>query len=399
MKRCAVILTILAACGGEPAVRTPEQRAEDTAPSLVALRDARFTDARRLATSVLATDPRNARAAAVRAIARYEHAGDALLTEIEIYLRDADRFAVVDHEGARAAWKTFLRELDAVDADLAVAGADPAFSLELCLACWEHDWNRQGGVDDRDRRLFEIEVDQAGVELPAGDPRRRPTFRFDVGDIDWARAMISFQRAGTELVLAYRWNELEELFEGDGEKRITVHLAEPARVRHARALFLEGLAAADRCRAAYLAETDDDREWVPSPRQHDHAVPLPVDAALYATWAGITGDLRRMLDSEEGIGLREAAMLIEPKAALLLPDAFIDLGAMFREPTDIVIDFSDERETPRNVERILRGLLGHGYATGMRSSPLVGRLRHMKEQVEGDEETVSRKLRYLFWLN
>ena len=39
---------------------------------------------------------------------------------------------------------------------------------------------------------------------------------------------------------------------------------------------------------AYLAETDDDREWVPNPKQQSHPMPLPVDAArigaLERTW-------------------------------------------------------------------------------------------------------------------
>ena len=66
---------------------------------------------------------------------------------------------------------------------------------------------------------------------------------------------------------------------------------------------------------------------------------------------------------------------------------------MFREPADIVIDLR------RNVtpEPFLRGLLGHGYAETMRASPLVGRLRHMKEALDTGEDTFERKLRYLFW--
>lgn len=35
----------------------------------------------------------------------------------------------------------------------------------------------------------------------------------------------------------------------------------------------------------------------------------------------------------------------------------------------------------------------------MRASPLVGRLRQMKDQLSRGEETFERKLRYLFWLN
>src|SRR5258706_15057723 len=118
--------------------------------------------------------------------------------------------------------------------------------MELCLACWQHDWNRSGEIDDRDRKLFEIEYDANGGVLDQSDPARRPTFRFDIGDVSWARAMISFQRAAAELVLAYKWSELDKLMHFDifrsNEKlgKMTMRLIDPVRVRHARELILAG---------------------------------------------------------------------------------------------------------------------------------------------------------------
>ena len=76
-------------------------------------------------------------------------------------------------------------DLAGVEADLAVAARHPGIGLELCLACWEIDWNRNGRVDERDRLLFQIEQDERGEEIHEGDPRRKPTFRFDDGDVAW----------------------------------------------------------------------------------------------------------------------------------------------------------------------------------------------------------------------
>jgi len=212
--------------------------------------------------------------------------------------------------------------------------------------------------------------------------------------------MISFQRAGVELVLAFRWSELDKLFRR-GALDARIKLVDPGRVKHARELVLAGLAYADQTREAYLAETDDDREWVPNPRQHSHAVPLDVDDALYATWAAVTGDLRRMLASEEGVSLRELANAIDPRAGMFAPDAYVDLGRMFREPGDFVIDFDtiDRGPDPKAIEALLRGMLGNGYQTQMKPSPLVKRLAAMKQQLDHGEDTFDRKLRYLLWLN
>jgi hypothetical protein len=400
MKRLLVVVAVLS-CGGPAApVRTPAQRAEASASAVAALQASKFEDAARQATAVLASDPGNSRAAAVRAIASYQLGVHGLIEELGRIVENAERLEFFDHAGGRAAWQGFLGKLEAIDQDLAVAAADREFSLELCLACWEVDWNHNGRIDNRDRRLFELEYDGKGGELPDGDPRRRPTFRFDTGDADWGRAMIAFQRAAGELVLAYKWSELDKLFRSGGPPKLAIPLIDKPRVSRARSLILAGLGFADRCREAYLAETDDDREWVPNPRQRSHPMPLEVDDAVYQTWAGVIGDVRRMLNSEQGLSIRELARFDDDDFAARVPDAYIDFGRMLAEPNDITIDFSRARAKDlAGTEAVLRGVLQHGYQTAMRPSPLVGRLRQMKAQLERGEDTFERKLRYLLWLN
>jgi hypothetical protein len=138
---------------------------------------------------------------------------------------------------------------------------------------------------------------------------------------------------------------------------------------------------------------------VPNPRQQSHPVPLAMDETIYATWAGVTGDVRRMLNSDEGLGMRALVSMIEPRAAFLVPDAYVDFGAMLRDPKDVVIDLSDESDKPQNIDRVLRGVLGNGYRTGMKPSPLTERLHHMKDDLDRGGETIEHKLRYLLWLN
>jgi hypothetical protein len=374
-------------------------RAAETAGAVTALRDGRFEEAAHEASRVLARAPRSSQAAAVRAIAAYEQAGDQLIGELKSVEDVASHLSVLDEARGRAAWQSFVEQLDAVDRDLAIVADDPGFALELCLACWDRDWNHDGKLDERDRKLFEIEYDEHGDELRPDDPRRRPTFRFDRGDADWARAMVAFQRAFAELVLAYRWAELDQLFANFfGDKHITIHLAEPRRVQRARQLVLAGLDYADRCRAEYLAETDDDREWVPNPRQHSHPVLLPVDDALYQRWGAITRDVRRLVTGQDGLSLRELAAAVDPRSAEELPDAYIDISRMLSEPVDIVLDNSHDR-APDAAEHVLRGLLGHGYVDRMRASPLVARLRHIHDELVHGDDRLDRKLRYLLWLN
>lgn len=381
---------LLAACG---APDTPARRdVVDPTPAVLALQASKFDEAGRVSSTILRDDPRNARAAAVHAISTYRAAGDELVQQLTLVAMQGDAFKMLDHDRGRRVWSTFLAKLEEIDRDLAVVAADHDFALELCIACWEHDWNRSGQIDERDRKMFEVEFDGKGGDLAAGDPRRRPTYRFDAGDAEWARAMIAFQRAGVELVLAYKWNELDKLF-GDADPAVTIRLADKDRVRRARTLILAGLAAADRCRASYLAETDDDREWVPNPRQRSYAMPLEVDQNLYDTWRDVLDDVRNMLESKDGISLREVASLMGEGGAEV-PNIFVDLGAMLREPKDIVLDMRTKK-----IDVIARGLLGNGYKTSMKSSPLVPRLVRMKSELSRGEDNFERKLRYLLWLN
>jgi len=404
-----IAVGVLAACGGAPEPAKPVMQSPAAiaaaVPAVTALQASKFDDARQIASKVLQEDARNSRAAAVRALVTYQAAGETLVRELVEIVDKGETLKAFDHEGGRTTWRDFLTALEAVDRDLAIAGADPAFSLELCLACWAHDWNRNGQIDDRDRKLFEIEYDAKGEPIDQADPGRRPTFRFDAGDIEWTRAMVSFQRAAVEMVLAYRWTELDKLFKFNlfGSNKdmgpITIKLVDPGRVKHARELILAGLDHAEKTRLAYLAETDDDREWVPSPTQKNHPIPLPMDATIYATWEGVIGDVRRMLKSEEGVSIKGFVFLFEPGAVKTMPDAYLDLGAMLREPADIVIDLTDSSETPQNVERVLRGVFGNGFRPDMKASPVLGRLARVKADLEKGGETFDQKLRYLLWLN
>jgi len=398
--RLALLLAIASACGSTTLAPVPAPTAPvpETAAAADALRASRFEDAAREASRALEKSPRDARAAAVRAIANYQAAGSELWLNLVNVIDKAEHVTAFDHEEGRVAWRAFAERLGSIDADLAIVAADPGFSLELCLACWEHDWNHNKTIDDRDRKLFELEYDGHGGRLDDGDPRRRPTFRFDVGDAEWARAMIAFQRAVVELVLAYRWSDLDKLLY-HGDPALTIRMVDKGRVTHAHKLILDGLGHADRCRELYLAETDDDREWVPNPSQKSHPIPLDVDANLYATWAAVTGDVRRMLASEEGISLREVAQLVDARAAMLVPDAYVDLGRMLREPTDVTIDLKHASPTPAGIEAAFRQVLGNGYAARMKPSPLPGRLARMVKELETGGETLEHKLRYLFWLN
>jgi hypothetical protein len=251
--------------------------------------------------------------------------------------------------------------------------------------------------------LFQIELDANGELIPEGDPRRKPTFHFDLGDVFWARAMVAFQRAAFNLVLAYQLPEMSELMGASRESAITIKMVDKSRVLLAKELILSGLEHADRARLEYLRETDDVGEWVPNPKQKNHPLPLPVDEMLYETWEGVLRDLRALLKGEEGISVAEVAQLGDHQWENP-PQGFVNIKKLLEEPGDIVIrlDHVDALEGERsreNAEKVIKDILGEKYVPEMKPTPLLKRLVRMKGEMERGEESFERKLRYLFWLN
>jgi hypothetical protein len=69
--------------------------------------------------------------------------------------------------------------------------------------------------------------------------------------------------------------------------------------------------------------------------------------------------------------------------------------------TTIVLDLRNLRRVEKEElpDDALASLFGEYYVRDAKPSPLPRRLMRMKGEIERDEETFGRKLRYLFWLN
>ncbi len=66
---------------------------------------------------------------------------------------------------------------------------------------------------------------------------------------------------------------------------------------------------------------DDEREWLPNPRQKNHPLPLPVDEVLYQTWEQVTEDIRRLVQGKDGLNVEHLAQLQLSIAELLQSSA------------------------------------------------------------------------------
>ena len=404
MRSLAFLLLLTTGCAtGLSAARRADLET-DAQPALSALQAGQFDDAKKLSSAALKRNPDNSRAAGVSAIAMYRQTvhdvvTDALTLASSVLASQLMRGDAINKDFLTFALDRADKRLVEVDGALAAAQSDPGFSLELCLACWDVDWNRNGEVDERDRRLLEIEKDGQGQWLADGDPKRRPTFRFDLADLAWLRAMVHFQRAVLAVAGAYDPNLS---FASRNKEKLLLKLKDPEKMLAARELVLAGLVQATLCRQLVLAETDDDREWLPNTHQKSHAMPLTVDEALFETWAGVLVDVERLFKGQEGVSLTELVQLGDRRWENP-PPGFFDLGAFFTQPRDLTVSQVElrklRREDPGAISELLGGVLGPAYKSQMPASPLLKRLHRMNKEIEREEDTFERKLRYLIWLN
>lgn len=408
MRRLLPLLLVAPLAGCATSRASHDTRFKAASDAVAALQSARFDDAEAQANTLVAADAENATAHGVAAIAVFRR------TLHELYTRGigivAQLAASALMRGAFFDTGYLNHAIDEVDTGLAevsthldAAAKDPFFELQLCLACWEVDWNRNGEIDDNDRRLLEVEVDAELNPLPEGDPRRRPTFRFDVADVHWLKALVSFARAVGQVVRAYDVSEVARVAVR-GTQKATLRLKEKERVAKARALVLTGLDAAETSRKLMLEETDDDREWVPNPKQKQHPLPFPVDEALFETWAGVLGDVRALVQGKTGLALADLAELNEKRDPQeRRAKGFVDVGRMFDAPADIVAEEGMGRGLKRGeadaLEALARDFFGAAYKDSMPPSQLPQRLLRMKGELDRGEDRFERKLRYLLWLN
>ena len=381
------------------------------AQAAVALLQAgQLEEARAAAQQVLGSDAGNPRAHLVLALAEYRVAMQRLAEDIMAAVAGAAVGSRLFNQGQvnMRYWRFALDEADkalgSVDAHLETAARVPDASLEFCLACWPGDWNSDGKIDERDTLLLQIELDENGNALPEGDPRRKPTYRFDLGDFHWATAMVAFQRAALAILVAYDISDIPRVFRGGSKSTVLrIPLTDAESVRRAKRLILAALDASDRSRLAILAETDDDREWLPNPRQKNHPMPLPVDDKLFETWEGVIADLRSLMRGETGIDVA-ALMRLPNSRRQNAPGGFINVSKLFDAPGDIVLEEKQlkrifDPESRADAEAALRELFGAKYVAQMPAGPIFDRLRRMADEVARGMEPVGHKLRYLFWIN
>jgi hypothetical protein len=231
----------------------------------------------------------------------------------------------LDADGVRAMLASWVDDLGRVDATLAAITADDV-KLPLHIGLIRLDLNGDGVAAD-DETLGRVYAQfNRGANLNP-EAARRFFIAFDRGDVDWLRGYCHLLSALAEVGLAYDFRALFDeagylAFAGakppepflairgkssghfDWEEILdtiaAVHLvhlpvAEPQRLTSALG-HLESMIALSRSSWKFiLAETDDEAEWVPNPKQHTVMPNGRVTQDMIQGWYNFLDELEALL--------------------------------------------------------------------------------------------------------
>ena len=271
---------------------------------------------------------------------------------------------LITYDSFRGLLQTFIDDLATADAALAEASGEVKVPLDLMQV--RYDANGDGTLEDGERLTALIAVLMRFNGEPTAEPSLMVTF--DRADAIWLQGYSHALRGLMQFLLAHDWRETFDttfhLFfpvselpfatalapseRGDLLREAApiadlinfIHLfrwpvAEPERMIATRDHFRQVFAHSRANWDAIEAETDDDREWLPSPRQTGVFDELRVTEEQVASW-------RAMLDHADAV----------LDGAILVPhwrftNGF-NLGRVFTEPTtfDLVMWFTGPSVLP-----------------------------------------------------
>lgn len=276
--------------------------------------------------------------------------------------------APIRYEDARRIMATFVRSLWKAEATLA-AMDETEVHLNLDFGTMRLDYNGDG-VADADELLWKIFARVNARMRISNTQTAKLSIAFDRADAYWLRGYCHLLMAMAEVVLAH---DGKELFERSAflffPKPVSPHtfltceskpsrdmqvfhmvdlvtvvhsinlpVTEPERMASALTHLEAVVAESRKTWAAILAETDNDREWIPSPSQSGAIRNVRVTQNIVQSWHQFLDELDGLLDGNKLVPFwRDGA-----------PGQGINLRRVFTEPTrfDLVAWVQGSAATP-----------------------------------------------------
>jgi hypothetical protein len=355
-------LAAIVGCAASPAPAAPATAAVSAVEAMLV--EGKIADAQRQLEGQLKSDPKDDNARFALGIVQTLRGGERLMQSLYRYGLDPRwktmvpivRLPVPENPApeplTNAAFRQIvadlLADLGRAEGTLAAVKSNDV-KLPLHLGMYRLDFNDDGQAAD-DETLWQI---FSRVTGRAVDEQIAAQFfvAFDKGDVHWLRGYCHLLSAMCESFLAYDTNKLHDytaqLFFPTAKTRVPllekknedwwrdplldaiafIHLldlpvAEPERLKAAHAHMMAVIEQSRLSWAAIRAETDDDMEWVPSPKQSHTAIPgATISEDMVTEWFAFLDELEAVLKGdklipfwrgEKVVGLNVKRVFYEP---------------------------------------------------------------------------------------
>lgn len=233
----------------------------------------------------------------------------------------------ISYDDFRSLLDDFVGDLAAAEATLDGVG-DSGVKLRLDLTNLRYDADGDGVVGDDERF---IAVLQRVTGMRDEDMPDTLVFAFDKADAIWLRGYSNVLMAFTQFWLAHDWRESFEVGFPHFFAKVDSPFAEALAGPGSNPMYAEGAPIADLISFFHIrwpvvepdrlaavrqhikamiglsrenwlaieAETDDDREWLPSPSQTSPFASVQVDATCIAAWRAVLDEAEAVIDGEK----------------------------------------------------------------------------------------------------
>lgn len=306
---------------------------------------------------------------------------------------------VVSYQKVRQTFLDFQAAVVAAEAELAKVDVTQDVKLRLDFAGIRLDLTGDGRIGEGESFLQVAGIADRRIAVGSTDAYR---VAFDAGDVPWLRGYCHFLAAFCDMVLAYDHQRLfdycgqlvytriersdpalAKLDIGPGEDwsaRLAdaiaaIHLMnfpciEPDRMKSAHEHLLAMIRTSRESWALILAETDNDDEWLPNPKQTGR-LQIPVTQEMIDSWHGVLAEIEAILQGEKLIPFwRVYARWIGPSTQIPARGPGVNLKRFFLEPREFdlvliiqgsgVLPYVEEGqlsrpETWNNLQRVFGG--------------------------------------------
>jgi hypothetical protein len=259
-------------------------------------------------------------------------------------------------------------------------------ALHLRPQTWHLDLDGDGVIAKWEEKFFalpnrnnELAFD-IGMPSDSVDVQANALIKTDASDVLWALSYHEFIEGIVAMLQAHRLN-----FNNPGADSGLLTLTDKASWTRAHGLIAQGMATSLALRESVLAETDNDYEWIPNPKQSNSAFPLLLEQADFDTWGQMLTEAQALwtgktvlTPSEFGRGLLgDSARICKDGNGLDIPKLFTT-----HPPTSMIqVSEFNNACSPLSAERT------------------ASKLPDMAQQRMNHKTPGGKMMRYLYWVN